>query len=473
MFLRQLHDGDLAQYTYLIGCQKTGEAIVIDPQRDVDRYRALAKAEGLKLTAVAETHIHADFVSGARELAADPSIRAYLSSEGGNDWQSEWARELPNATLLNDSAVFHVGRIRFEARHTPGHTPEHLSYLVTDEGGGADEPLALLSGDFLFVGDAGRPDLLERAVGLTDSRQAAARQLYGSLRRVASLPCHLQILPAHGAGSACGKALGAVPSSTFGYEVKFNPALKVALDGNEQTFVDFVLQGQPEPPTYFARMKQVNRLGPSLLGSIPEPPELTLAEVAARLDDPHFVVLDTRTDRVAFLRAHLSGSLFLPATNSFSDFAGAFLGPDERVVLVAQQPGDVDAQVRRLVHLGFDQIDGWLGAGALAGDAKLLVHIHSVEFAELPAILADDPDALVLDVRRADEFDAGHLRGAINIAHLRLRRCLNELPSDRTLIVHCQSGNRAAGAAAYLARSGHRVIHVDDTFDRAPTELRA
>jgi hydroxyacylglutathione hydrolase len=199
MFLRQIFDPHLSQYAYLIGCQKTGEAIVIDPERDIDRYRAAAAEEGLRLTAVAETHIHADFVSGARELATDPAMHVYVSAEGGSDWQSEWARGHANVTLLHDGDIFKIGNIQFQTLHTPGHTPEHLAYLVTDIGGGADEPVALLTGDFIFVGDVGRPDFLEQAAGLMGTQEAGARQLYASLRRVANLPCHLQVLPAHGA----------------------------------------------------------------------------------------------------------------------------------------------------------------------------------------------------------------------------------------------------------------------------------
>ena len=220
MFLRQIFDPHLSQYSYLIGCQRTGEAIIIDPERDIDRYRTVAAAEGLRLSSVVETHNHADFVSGARELATDSSVHVYLSAEGGPDWQTEWARGAANATFLHDGDIFKVGNIQFQALHTPGHTPEHLVYLVTDIGGGANEPVALLTGDFIFVGDVGRPDLLEQAAGLAGTQETGARQLYASLRRVADLPCHLQILPAHGAGSACGKALGAVPFSTFGYVIK-------------------------------------------------------------------------------------------------------------------------------------------------------------------------------------------------------------------------------------------------------------
>src|SRR5260221_2928343 len=412
MLLRQIYDADLSQYAYIIGCEKTREAIVIDPERDIDRYRAIATSEGLKLNAVAETHIHADFVSGARELACDPAMRVFLSAEGGRDWQSEWARNLANVHLLRDGDAFKVGDTRFQALHTPGHTPDHLGYLVTDEGGGSNEPIALLSGDFLFVGDAGRPDLLETAAGIAGTAEEGAHQLYSSLRRIANLPCHVQILPAHGSGSACGKSLGAVPSSTAGYEIKFNPTLRLAIEGPSQPFVDFILRNQPEPPFYFARMKNVNRGGPAVLGSMAEPRQLTIDEVIGQLDDPNLVVLDTRADRAAFMKAHLRGSLYAPAKGSFSDFAGSFLGPDERIVLVVDSADKVEDQVRRLIRIGIDKIDGWLCVAALASTNGTLASIRSVKFREVPALIAEDPDTLVLVVGSSSQAEALYSRVA-------------------------------------------------------------
>ena len=472
MFLRQVFDPHLSQYAYLIGCQKTGEAIVIDPERDVDRYRAIATEEGLRLTAVAETHIHADFVSGARELAADPAVRVYLSAEGGPDWQSEWARGASNVTLLHDGDTFKVGNIQFQAMHTPGHTPEHLVYLVTDIGGGANEPVALLTGDFLFVGDVGRPDLLEQAAGLAGTQEASAKQLYASLRRVADLPCHLQILPAHGAGSACGKALGSVPNSTFGYEAKFNHAFKLAVDGSEEDFVKFILSGQPEPPAYFANMKRVNKVGPAVLGTLPQPREMTLDEVAQRLDEPGFAVLDTR-DRAAFLAGHLRRSLFTPP-EKFADFAGSYLAPEDEVVVVVKDPAETEEYVRQLVRMGFDKVIGFLPASVVeSAPLALKIATRAVKFSEVAALLANGTRRGLLDVRKATEFAAGHLRDARNIAHSRLRPRLDEVPADFPLLVHCASGLRAAGACAFLSRVGRENICIADKFENAPKELLA
>ena len=473
MFLRQIFDPHLSQYSYLIGCQRTGEAIIIDPERDIDRYLAVAAEEGLRLTSVAETHTHADFVSGARELAADAAVRVYLSAEGGPDWQTEWARGAGNVTLLHDGDIFKVGNIRFQALHTPGHTPEHLAYLITDIGGGANEPMVLLTGDFIFVGDVGRPDLLEQAAGLAGTQEAGARQLYASLHRVADLPCHLQILPAHGAGSACGKALGAVPFSTFGYETKFNPAIRLALDGTEEDFVRFILSGQPEPPAYFANMKRVNRIGPAILGTLPQPRTLKPGEILARLGEPNFVVLDTCKDRAAFLARHLRLSLFVPAAK-FSDFAGSYLLPENETVLVIDEPGDADEFVRQLVRIGFDRIAGVVPASTIASAPESgMKGTRTVRFADVPALLANDVRLEVLDVRRATEFSESHLSGAHNIAHTRLRLRLNDVPSGVPLLVHCASGLRAAGVCAFLERSGREVICVDDAFKNAPLSLLA
>jgi hydroxyacylglutathione hydrolase len=470
MFLKQISDPSLAQYSYLIGCQRTGEAVVVDPERDIDRYQEIAKHEGLKITAVAETHIHADFVSGAREFAAaDPSIKLYLSAEGGPDWQSEWAKALPGYHPLHDGDSFKIGNIELQAVHTPGHAPEHMAYLVTDHGGGANEPIAMLSGDFLFVGDAGRPDLLEHAAGLEGTQEQGARALYKSLRKVSELPCHLQVLPAHGAGSACGKALGSIPNSTFGYEEKFNPALKLALNESEEAFVNFILSGQPEPPAYFANMKHVNKVGPAVLGALPEARLLNLDEILPRLNEPGFVILDTRT-RSEFLKGHLPGSLFTPL-EKFSDFAGSFLAPEQQIVIVAGDAAAAQDCVRQLVRIGFDHIAGFIPSGALAdAPADRMTNFLAVDFQAVPALLGGNGDTFTLDVRKATEFAGGHIQNAHNLAHTRLRPLLTQIPRV-PLLVHCQTGHRATGASAFLARNGYDVICVADKFENAPLDI--
>lgn len=471
MFLRQFFDPHLAQYAYLIGCQRTGEAIVIDPLRDVDQYRAVAAENDLRLTAVAETHIHADFVSGAAELAADPAVRVFVSAEGGPEWQSEWTHGRDHVVRLRDGDTFRVGGLEFRAVHTPGHTPEHMTYLVTDLGGGATEPMAAFTGDFIFVGDVGRPDLLESAAGVAGAMEPSARQLYHSLREFAAWPEWLQILPAHGAGSACGKALGAVPGSTLGYEKRYNFALNLALTKSEDDFVASILEGQPEPPAYFATMKRVNKFGPPVLDAVPAPPVLMMAEVVQRSGEPGVVVLDTRSDRAAWLTSHLRGSLHTPPAK-FSDFAGSWLHPEDGVILLVNDLGEADGYVRQLLRIGFDLIQGVVEASALSEAGAALVSSTATTFAELPALLDGPAPPHVLDVRRSAEFNAGHVHGAQNIAHTRLRVRLDEVPSGRPLVVHCQSGVRAVGACSMLERTGHEVICVNDSFAHCPPTLR-
>lgn len=473
MFLRQIHDPHLSQYAYLIGCQKSGEAIVIDPLRDMEHYREIANQEGLHLSAVAETHIHADFVSGARELAMTGS-EVYVSAEGGPDWQSEWTDSLPRIHHLKDRDVFHIGKIRFEVIHTPGHTPEHLCYLVTDEGGGADEPIALISGDFLFVGDVGRPDLLEQAAGITGAQERGASQLYHSLRKLNSLPDHIQVLPGHGAGSSCGKSLGAVPSSTLGYEKRFNHALKLALQGNEKDFTSFILEGQPEPPLYFAHMKRVNKSGPALLKDIPLHVRTSASEVGDFCGKAGVVILDSRSDKASFLANHLKGSLFAPAKGDFCGFAGSCLKPEESVILVVEDPALADHLVTLLHRIGFDHVRAWISADELSTvDSQFLGSIPSIRFEELEDHLSNHPGTAIIDVRRSGEYRKGHLRNALNIAHTRLRARSSSVPGLVPLVVHCQSGMRATCASALLNRLGHEVTCVNDSFENVPGEMIA
>jgi len=470
MFLRQITDLSLAQNAYLIGCQRTGEAILIDPERDLDRYLDLAAENQLRIVAVAETHIHADYLSGARELVERHGARAYLSSEGGPDWQFEWAKDHPNAVFLKDGETFDIGNIGFKALLTAGHTPEHLSFLVTDHGSGADEPIALLSGDFLFVGDVGRPDLLESAAGQAGVMEPSARTLYASLRDTADLPDHLQILPAHGAGSACGKALGAVPMSVMGYERKFNAAFHDALNSDRDGFVRRILAGQPEPPKYFARMKRDNKIGPALLpdGLLPVPEKIAARDLAAWLEQPKAAVLDLREDRHAFAAGHLRGALHAPmAGGRLSIAAGSYLDEDARILLVVESAAGVGEAVRQLVRIGLDHVDAWITAAEAAAAGELTVSLKRVPASGLPA------GATVLDVRGADEFAAGHVKGATNIAYTRLGARIDEVPAGETLHVHCAGGLRAAIASSFLASTGRDVVWVDGSFQEIPADLKA
>lgn len=464
MLLRQIFDPGLAQYAYLIGCQRSGEALVIDPQRDIDRYQTLAAENGLRIAAVAETHIHADFVSGAREFASDPAVRLYLSAEGGPDWQYGWVQGRRDTHLLRDGDEFRLGHIRVQALHTPGHTPEHLCYVITDLGGGANEPIALASGDFLFVGDVGRPDLLESAAGVAGAREPSAAQLRASLaERLAGLPDFLQILPAHGAGSACGKALGAVPTSTLGYERRFNAALKLArADG--ASFVREILSGQPEPPLYFATMKRINRDGPPVTGGAPRPPHLSAEEFAALAARRSTRVLDTREDRTAFDLAHVARSIQAPLRLAqFSTSAGSFLDERDPILLVVEDASEVDRAARQLYRIGFDRTVGWIRVAEAREAGLLQARIEQIDFANWDRAAAQR-DGIILDVRGSAEFREGHLEGALSLPYTRLRARLGEIPAGRTLYVHCASGRRSGLAASYLRAEGYPAVHIDGDF---------
>lgn len=465
MLFRQIVDDRLAQYAYLVACQRTKEALLVDPERDVDRYLEIAAREGVRIVAVTETHIHADFLSGARELAArDGALRVYLSDAGDDDWKYRWPDADGRAwTPLRDGDVFRVGKVEVTARHTPGHTPEHLAFEIVDRGGGADEPMAMLSGDFVFVGDLGRPDLLETAAGVVGAREPSARRLYESARVFLGRPEWLQVWPGHGAGSACGKALGAVPTTTVGYERRFSPALAAVGEG-ERAFVDFILAGQPEPPLYFARMKRLNKEGPPVLGALPAPPRLDAAAVAAFAARRDAVVLDTRRDRRAFFADHLRGSLFAPFNRTFPTVAGSYVTPEQEIVLLAAA-SDVGEAVRCLVRVGLDRVVGWAppeGLAALPASARATLPV--VEFGAEFEARRQQSGAAVLDVRGASEFDDGHVPGAVQVAHTRLAAELERVPAGSPLLVHCESGARSASAASLLARHGYPVVAVDGNF---------
>ncbi len=466
MLFRMLFDDKLAQAAYLIGCQRTGEAIVIDPERDVDRYIELAAREGMKITAITETHIHADFLSGARELAERTGGRLYLSDEGDADWKYQWLNQKRNGgsylhRLVKNGDAFKVGNIRFEVMHTPGHTPEHISFLVTDLGGGATEPMGIASGDFIFVGSVGRPDLLETAAGQIGEKEKSARVLHQSIQRFMRLPDYLQVWPAHGAGSACGKALGAVPQSTVGYEKRFNTAIQEAK--NEKLFVESILYGQPEPPLYFARMKRDNKEGPALLGEMPAPKPMTADDLKA-MAKRNAMILDTRS-WPQFVEGHVPGALFAPLDNSFPTVAGSYVEPGMPIYLIVEEERVKEA-VADLIRIGLDEITGYATPQILceyAAQGGALRQTKTVDVKKLLPQHRNDAE-LILDVRRADEFAEGHLAGARNIAHTRLLARLDEVPKDRPLLVHCRTSNRSAYATALLERHGYDATMLHGGF---------
>ena len=443
MLLRLIYDDKLAQASYLLGCQATGEALVVDPNRDADQYLRLAKKEGLRITHVTETHIHADYLSGSRELAHRTGAKLYLSGNGGSDWSYRFP-DIANAQMLKDNDSFNVGNIRVDVMHTPGHTPEHVCFLITDRAS-ADKPIGLFSGDFVFVGDVGRPDLLEKAAGISGTMEDSARQLYKSLQRFKQLPDYLQVWPGHGAGSACGKALGAVPQTTVGYEKMFN--LPVSIE-SEEDFVQAILTGQPDPPKYFAVMKRLNRDGPPLLNNgLPTPPPLDARGLDSALQ-AQTLVIDTRP-ATSFARGHIPGTINIPHNKSFTNWAGWLIPYDRDFAIIVSDAVNPNDVAKDLALIGLDRLQGYFKEDALHGRADLQ-HYDSIRTADIEAA----GDALIVDVRAKSEYDAGHIPGAINIPLGHLKDRSSELPRDKKLVVHCQGGGRAAIATSVLQSEG-------------------
>lgn len=449
MIFHRFHETKLSQYSYLLGCPVSGEAVIIDPNRNVDRYLKAASDEGLRIRHVTETHIHADFVSGARELAHRTGARLYLSDAGGDDWRYQYAAEA-GATLLRDGSCFRVGAIELRVLHLAGHTPEHLVFLVMDTAG-ASEPMGALTGDFLFVGDVGRPDLLERAVHARGTMVEGARQLYRSLQRFRTLPDYLQIWPGHGAGSACGKSLGAVPQSTLGYEKRFNWAFGL---NDEAGFVQEVLAGQPDPPRYFAEMKRINRSGPRLLGDVRRPSRLAPDILVMVLEEGR-VVVDTRP-APEFATGAVPGTINIPRNRTFTTWAGSLLPYESDFFLIVddRRPEAVDELVRDLSGIGLDRLAGYFGKEVVDEWQPSKGRLQTTPTVGLETARAQSGTSVVLDVRGEGEWQSGHLPRSLNIPLGELEQRLEEIPRDRPLLVHCQTGSRAAMAASLLQAHG-------------------
>ena len=455
MLLKRLYDSGLAQASYLVGCAATGEALVIDPNRDIDQYLNVAEAEGLKITHVTETHIHADFISGSRELAQRTGAQLLLSDEGDANWKYRFA-DADGATLLRDGNAFKVGNIRVDVIHTPGHTPEHLSFMITDTAA-TDRAMGVFTGDFIFAGDVGRPDLLERAAGIEGTMVDSARMLFRSLKRFVTLPDYFQLWPGHGAGSACGKSLGAIPSTTLGYEKIANWALGIA---DEESFIEQVLADQPEPPRYFAEMKRINKEGPALLHGFRRPERLAAGRIRELVDDGALIV-DTR-HASEYALGHIPGTLNIPLGKSFTNWAGWLLPYDRDVHLIVEKdaPHAIDEAVRDLAMIGLDRVAGYVDSDALtawtAGGERLAL-TPQVDVSHLSESLRNE-DTLVIDVRGRTEWDAGHVAGARNIPLGYLAERVADLPKTTPIIVHCQSGARSAIAASVLETSGFGTV---------------
>lgn len=455
MLLKYFYDKSLAHASYMVGCQRTGEAIVIDPSRSVAQYLEVAAAEGLRITGSAETHIHADFVSGSRELADRAGAKLYLSDEGPADWKYQFA-DKHSSQLLKDGDVIRVGKIKLEVMHTPGHTPEHISFVLTDEGGGANLPMGIFTGDFVFVGSIGRPDLLETAAGVVGSAEAGARQLYHSIERFKSLPDHLQVWPAHGAGSACGKGLGAIPSTTVGYEKLFNPSLQYQ---DEQEFVDYILADQPETPFYFAVMKRVNKVGPELARNLPAVHLLPAGDLAASLRE--HMVIDVRSS-ASFADGHVAGTINVPS-NSLVQWAGFFVDYNKPLFLLTNADS-LAANLRSLRSIGIDNVQGYFDINASEVQKQFTEVYSSAAPQELAASIENGAVRLI-DVRAATEFNEGHIHNAEHHFLGNLLRQLSQMDKSKPLVVQCLAGGRSAIGTSILQRAGFKVTNMSGGYN--------
>ena len=447
MYFQHVYDKSLAQASYFIGCQESGEAIVVDPKRDVDTYLDIAEQNSMRITHVAETHIHADFLSGSRELAALTGAKLYLSDEGSSEWQYEFSH-----IGLKDGDTFNIGNLKFDVLHTPGHTPESISFLLTDLPA-SDKPVMLFTGDFVFVGDIGRPDLLEKAAGLKGTADKGAEAMFSSIKKFRQLPDHVQVWPGHGAGSACGKALGAVPSTTVGYEKIRNWAMQYADD--KKGFVKYLLEDQPEPPKYFATMKKLNKTDRPLLTEVPAARKLDIDELRKALDQG-MKVIDTRA-KTDFAKGFIPGTINIQGNNSFSTWMGWLVSYDEPFILVAEASNQDDL-TRKLMRIGMDNIHGFVedvGDWERAGEKLAKGDVISLE--QFENILKSN-HTQILDLRGASEYKTGHIKGTENIFVGTLENHLSKINKDQQVVIHCQSGDRATIGYSLLYKHGFKNI---------------
>jgi hydroxyacylglutathione hydrolase len=445
MYFEQFYLGCLAHASYMIGSD--GEAAVVDPQRDVDIYLKTAEAQGLKIRHVFETHLHADFVSGHKELAARTGAKIYIGARAN--------AQFPHVPLSDGSEV-KLGPVRICALETPGHTPESVCLPITDEEK-SPQPWAVLTGDTLFIGDVGRPDLSP-----AHTPQELAGMLYDSLhQKLLRLPDAALVYPAHGAGSLCGRNMRAERSSTIGTERLTNYALQIA---SREEFIRQLTSNLPARPDYFLQDAEINRSGAVALTDLPPLPALTPADVRELVGTEN--ILDVRPNE-QFAAGHVPGSINISLIGQFATWAGTILGIASNPVLIAETDAQIDEARMRLARVGFENVRGYL-AGGFAAWQKAGFTVSStpqISVRELNEVLGAG-SVRVLDVRREGEWQAGHIQQALWHALDNFPRKLPALDDASPLAVHCQGGYRSMIACSLLERAGHRnLINVTGGFD--------
>jgi hydroxyacylglutathione hydrolase len=447
MIFKTIKSEGLAAISYLLGDDNAGECAVIDPRRDVDVYLEVARKQNVRITHIFETHIHADYVSGSVELAGLTGAKVHVGKSADYQFPAE---QMPEGSELS------FGDLRIQVLHTPGHTPEHMSLLISG-GQGASKPWAVFTGDTLFAGEVGRPDLVGGGTEMT-----LARQLYHSLHeKLLKLGDEVEVYPGHGEGSPCGGNIGDRDSTTIGYERLHNPKLQAR---SEEAFVKAVLDGLPPAPSYYSRMKRVNASGARLLRCLPVVPPLGPKEFAGKMQHENQIVVDAR-EIEAFGGAHIDGALNIALREEFPIWAGWMLSPEEHVLLVLTHENELETAVRHLLRIGIDSIAGYLRKGMRgwieAGLPFRTVPQMSVHDLKDVVMDAKRDGWQVLDVRRDDEWRRGRIPHAQHIFAANLPGRANELDRRRPVAAYCGSGYRASIAASVLERSGfERVFNV-------------
>ncbi|MFP5512715.1 MAG: MBL fold metallo-hydrolase [Alphaproteobacteria bacterium] len=448
LVLDRIEAEGLAQLSYLFGDDVTGLAVVIDPRRDVDVYLDAARRRGVRIAHVIETHIHADFVSGAHELAARTG--AVIHGGRSDDYRFDLHQ-------LGDGEEVDLGGVRLRALHTPGHTPEHVCLFAFDAKQG-EEPFAVFTGDTLFNLDVGRPDLLG---GGTERR--LAKQLHGSLfERLLPLGDRVEVFPGHGAGSSCGRAIGDRNQTSIGNERAYSEALRPR---SEDEFVEWLLGAMPEPPRHYARLKKVNAAGAPLRGGLPVVPPLPPGEFRERASRPESLVLDTRSI-LAFGGGHVPGALNIALRPEFPTWVGWIVDPDRELLLVVESERDLVPVVEHLYRLGYDNIGGHLldGMTSWQNAAFELTHVREWTVHELDRNRRDKT-LIILDVRSDEEWAGGRVPAARHAYLPHLEEHLGELDPDKPVATYCGTGYRASIAASLLKRYGFRdVINVPGSW---------
>lgn len=440
MYFKQFYLGCLAQASYMVGSD--GEAAVVDPRRDVDEYIEEARAQGLTIRHVIETHLHADFVSGHRELAERTGAKIYFGAKA--------AAAFPHVGV-KDGDEIRMGKVSLRFLETPGHTPESVSIVVTDLEK-SPEPQAVLTGDTLFIGDVGRPDLL----GAKISPDTLAGQLYDSLHeKLLKLPDAVAVYPAHGAGSLCGRNISSEKSSTIGQQRRFNYALRPM---TRAEFIALVTADLPEAPDYFARDAQLNREGPGSLGALPAPAALSPEEVERRVA-AGALLLDARAS-AEYGNGHIAGSLQIGLGGQFASWAGTLVAPEAAIALVVDDEEGIAEVQTRLARVGLENVVGYLAGGIRAWDAsgRTLARTEQIGVDELAARIGEGSDLAVVDVRRPGEWQTGHIADAVSVPLHELEERAESLDRERPIAAMCAGGYRSAIATSVLERLGFRKV---------------